>query len=100
MGDNSVLGSTPMDSASKHNATGQRKERSGNLLVALGRWEISRSNGNLWDTSFLFDEGGYFDEDRSCDVENVLTGDEVKCSGAKHGAGEVHHEGTCSWRSQ
>jgi hypothetical protein len=46
----------------------------------------------LWDTSFLLDEGGCFDEERSCDIENVLTGDEVKCSSAKHGAGKVAHE--------
>jgi hypothetical protein len=43
----------------------------------------------------LLDEGGNFDEERSCDVGDVLTGYEVERASLKHGAGEVAHEGTC-----
>jgi hypothetical protein len=73
---------------------GQRTKKRRDLPTERGRWEISGSNGCLWDASLLLDKGGGLDGERSCDGGNVLTWYKVERSGLEHGAGKVAHEGT------
>jgi hypothetical protein len=78
VGENYVLRSTLMDPDSKPN--GLKDKEGAGTHAEFGRWEIAGGNGCLWDISLLLYRCGDLDEERSCDVGNVLTGHEVKCS--------------------